>query len=543
MNINIIRKIIAVFTAITIISVFTACRKDDGLGHVFKYDISANPATLDPQQASEPNSNTIIANMFTGLVEIAQDGSVQNGAAESYSVSKDGLAYEFKLRRDIYWIDGEGFEKQCTANDFVFGFWRLFLPETEAPHAKDYFCIKNARAVNEGGVTDRGKLGVKAKSDFELEITLEYPNPRFLSMLAEPPAMPCCEEYFKNAQGRYGLSAECTPSNGAFYLKSWTYDPYSITDTNNLILGKNAKNAESRTVCPSGLNFFIEDEDDHIPDFKNGEVSCIAVSNNEKPLIKGSYSVYEFSNVTCGLVFNSNFALFKNENFKKSLCMLTDRGAIMEALSEYEKADGVVPKQVSIDGKGYRETNGAANIPEYNVKAATDLFSSISSQLDKSLLTGAKMIVPDTAAQTAVSYAMQEWQRELGFYCTVKVLSENEYAKALREGDFDIAVLELSGKYNSPSAYLEQFTKSSGENYTRFYNAEFEEYLNKAEAAASSEESAAFYLKAEQILIDRCAFYPLYYKNEYFFTSKKGEDIIYNPFSKTVNFALAKLRK
>ena len=123
MNIKLFVKIIAVFTALTIAATLTACRKDDGLGRIFKYDISANPTTLDPQQASEPNSNTIIANMFTGLVEIAQDGSVQKGAAEDYSVSKDGLTYDFKIRRDIYWIDGGGFEKQCTANDFVFGFW------------------------------------------------------------------------------------------------------------------------------------------------------------------------------------------------------------------------------------------------------------------------------------------------------------------------------------------------------------------------------------------------------------------------------------
>lgn len=536
-------KITAVLAAFTIIMTFTGCRGDDGLGRVFKYDISANPKTLDPQQANEPNSNTIIANMFMGLVEIAQDGSVQKGAAEDYSVSADGLIYNFKLRNDIYWIDVGGFEKQCTAHDFVYGFQRLFLPETQAPRAKDYFCIKNAQKLNYRYISDFTQLGVKAKSDFELEITLESPNPRFLSMLAEPPAMPCCEEYFKKAQGRYGLSAECTPSNGSFYLKSWTYDPDAITDINNLILGRNSKNAEAWTICPSGLNFFIEDEEDFISDFKNGEVSCIAVSNNQKSEIKGSYSVYEFSNITCGLAFNSKFDLFKNENFRRVLCMLTDRNAIIEAIPEYEKAEGVVPKQVSMEGVSYRETAGAVSIPEYNIKAATDLYNSISSQLDKSLLTGASVIVPDTAALTAVSYVMQEWQRELGFYCNVKVLSEREYAKALEEGDFDIAVLELTGKYNSPSAYLERFTATSVENYTNLNYAELDDYLGRAEKAASSSESAALYRKAEQTLIDRCAFYPLYYKNEYFFTSKKGKDIIYNPFSKTVNFTLAKLPK
>lgn len=542
MNIKLLRKITAVFAAFTIMSTLTACREDNGLGRVFKYDISDNPTTLDPQQANEPNSNTIIENMFLGLFTIAQDGSVQNGAAVEYSVSKDGLVYNFKLRQDIYWMDCGDFERQCTAHDFVFGFRRLFMPETKAPRAGDYLCIEGARRVL-SGLGNPSDVGVKAKGDFELEIRLEAPNPRFLSMLAEPPAMPCNEEFFRAAQGKYGLSAECTPSNGAFYLRSWTYNPYNTPDINNLILRKHTKNAETQTICPSGLNFFIEDEDDFISDFKNGDVSCIAVSNNDKQQIKGSYSVHEFNNITCGLAFNSDYPLFKNENFRKVLCMLADRNAIMEALPEYETASGVVPKQVSMDGKSYRETVGSVAIPEYNVMAAVNLYNSVSRQIDKNYLTGAKVIVPDAAAQTAVSYIMQEWQRELGFYCKVETLSENEYAKALEKGDFDIALLELSGKYNSPAAYLEQFSGAGGENYTHFYNAELENYLAKADEAASVSESAALYLKAEQALIERCAFFPLYYKNEYFFTSKKSEDIIYNPFSKTVNFALAKTRK
>ena len=528
---------------LTIITTLTGCRRDSGEGRVFKYDISGNPTTLDPQQANEPNSNTIIENMFMGLLTIAQDGSVQNGVATEYTVSKDGLTYNFKLRNDVYWIDCADFERQCTAKDFVFGFQRLFMPETQAPRAKDYFCIKYAETINKYAALDVSRLGVKAINDFELEITLEYPNPRFLSMLAEPPAMPCNEEFFKKAQGKYGLSAECTPSNGAFYLKSWAYNEYNNPEVNYLTLGKHYKNAETQTICPSGLNFFIVDEEKHISDFKSGDVSCIAVSNNDRPQIKGSYKVYEFSNITCGLVFNNKFRLFDNENFRKSLCMLVDRDAIMSALPEYEKAVGIVPKQVTMQGEDYRTAAGNIALPEYNKNAATSIFNSISSQLDKSLMTGAKIIVPDTAAQTAMSYIMQEWQRELGFYCKVETLSENEYAKALEAGDFDIAVLELSGKYNSPAAYLEHFRRSDSENYMGFYSAELENYLDRAVAAADNAQSASLYLKAEQDLIDRCGFFPLYYKNEYFFTSGKGEDIIYNPFSKTVNFTLAKQRK
>ncbi|MDE7399894.1 MAG: peptide ABC transporter substrate-binding protein, partial [Oscillospiraceae bacterium] len=113
----------------------TACGKGDGKDRVLKYDISDNPATLDPQQANEPNSDIIIENVYMGLMAINADGSVRAAAATDFVVSDDGLKYEFKLRNDIYWVNSEGFQQQCTAKDFVYGFTRLFLPETSAPRA------------------------------------------------------------------------------------------------------------------------------------------------------------------------------------------------------------------------------------------------------------------------------------------------------------------------------------------------------------------------------------------------------------------------
>ncbi|MFR2155540.1 MAG: hypothetical protein ACLS48_13635 [[Eubacterium] siraeum] len=40
---------------------------------------------------------------------------------------------------------------------------------------------------------------------------------------------------FIKAQGKYGLDAERTPSNGPFYVKTWNYDAWS-NNNNNLVL-------------------------------------------------------------------------------------------------------------------------------------------------------------------------------------------------------------------------------------------------------------------------------------------------------------------
>ena len=532
------KKIISLFTIILIIFSLTGC-SNDGSDKVFKYDISDNPETLDPQQSNESNSDLIIGNVFCGLFRKNADGSLKNGVCESYSVSEDGLTYDFKLREDVFWV-AEEFEKQCTAADFVFGFRRLFLPETAAPHASDYFCIKNSQRINSGNLTDLSQLGVKAKGDFELEITLDYTNPRFLDMLCDSPAMPCCEEFFINSRGKYGLSAENTASNGAFRVKSWYFDPYASTDVNNLILVRNYKNAEIFSVCPSGINFFIEDEEDFAADFLNMDVTCVAVSNRDKPLIKGDFPCEEYPSVTCGLIFNRDYEAFRNRDFVRALALLVDRDEIVAGISGYEKAEGVVSNQVTINGKSYREVVGSAKNLAYESERALELLKKSKPLLNSKLFTGARIIVPDEISETAVSYIMQKWQREIGFYCVMERLSESDYRSRLESGDYEIAVQKLTGKYDSPAAFLEQFSSKNSANYSGYSNAYFEIILEKAQKAVDYSDSAELFAEAENTLIEDAGFVPIYCENVYFFRQKDAEDVYYNPFTRIVDFSQGK---
>ena len=240
----------------------TGCSEDDGTNYIFKYDIAQNPRTLDPQTATDSASYEIIANMFEGLLRIDNEGNIQNAVAEKYTVSPDGLTYTFELKKDVYWTDGDKFEAQCTAKDFVFAFQRLFRPSTKSRTAGDFFCIKNSKGINKGIITDLSELGVKAEGDFKLIITLETPTPSFPSMLTTAPAMPCNEEYYNSTDGRYGLYADAIASNGAFYMFRWNYDQWS-KDNNHIIMRANKKNKENQDIFPYGLNFFIDEEDSY----------------------------------------------------------------------------------------------------------------------------------------------------------------------------------------------------------------------------------------------------------------------------------------
>ena len=535
------RRIIAAALCCFILSM-TGCFEKDGSDGVIKYDIAYNPGSLDPQTASDDSSTLLIASLYTGLLRLEPDGSLSAGVAEDYTVSDDGLTYRFKLSSSNYWTDANGFDAICTAQDFVFGFQRLFDPATRAPRASEYFCIKNSRAINSGAVSDLSRLGVTASGDYELTIELEYPDPNFPMLLTEAPAMPCSEEYFISSQGRYGLSRDTTPSNGAFYLRTWNYDPYTITDNNLLILRRHAKNNEANKVYPSGLNFFIEGDEDFVDDFVSGTISCIAVTEDQRELITGvKYTVQEYDAITVGMLFNKDFELFRTAGFRRALASLIDREKLAQTVTDHAVAYALVPGEVTLLDKSYREYAGEKLTAEYSTDKAQQYYQQALPELDRDLFSGARIITrDDSAASAMISAIMQEWQREFGFYCVVETLSESDFNARLSSGDFEIAMQDLNGSTNSPAAYLQSFTKSGSGNYSGYSSADVTRLVNSAQRAADLSASADLYKQAEQTIIDDAIFIPLYYKNEYFYINKNFADISYNPFNKTVDFTQAK---
>ena len=67
---------------------------------------------------------------------------------------------------------------------------------------------------------------------------LDYPSAEFLQSLTFTAAMPCNQQFFENTKGRYGLDDKSVPSNGAFYIKQWFYDPYG--SDNFIYMSKNS---------------------------------------------------------------------------------------------------------------------------------------------------------------------------------------------------------------------------------------------------------------------------------------------------------------
>src|SRR5512145_1338563 len=91
----------------------------------------AEPGTLDPQLASDNAALTVVADLYEGLVTEGSNGTIEPGAAESWSVGQGGLEYVFKLRRGLRWSNGDA----LTADHFAAGLRRALDADTAAPNA------------------------------------------------------------------------------------------------------------------------------------------------------------------------------------------------------------------------------------------------------------------------------------------------------------------------------------------------------------------------------------------------------------------------
>src|SRR5205807_5984638 len=86
------------------------------------------PESLDPHKTSTTGESRILRQLFEGLVVHDSKANVTPGAAESWTISEDGLAYTLKLRANAKWSNGD----LVTANDFVFTFRRIEDPNQRA---------------------------------------------------------------------------------------------------------------------------------------------------------------------------------------------------------------------------------------------------------------------------------------------------------------------------------------------------------------------------------------------------------------------------
>ena len=175
----------------------------------------SDPESIDPHKARSTQAAEVLRDIGEGLVGYSATGTLVGGAAESWSISDDGLTYTFKIRDAARWSNGDA----VTADDFVFSLRRLVDPATAAFYAQAVDTIVNAEQIIAGEM-ERSALGVTATEGNTLVISLQRPTPYLLSLLTHPSTFPVHPGSVAE-HGNEFTQPENLLSNGAYKLEAW----------------------------------------------------------------------------------------------------------------------------------------------------------------------------------------------------------------------------------------------------------------------------------------------------------------------------------
>jgi ABC-type oligopeptide transport system substrate-binding subunit len=185
-----------------------------------------------------------VTTLFAGLMVFNSDFLAVPWMASKVEGNKDGSVWTFTIRKDSRWSDNA----PVSARDFEYSWKRQLNPESKAPYAAFLYDIKNGEAFNKKQITDASQVGVRAKDDWTLEVTLEGPRGYFPVLAAYLAALPAYQRAVEKFGDKWTEAANIV-CNGPFVLESWEHNKQMTLRKNPYYFG--AKDVQlTKVVIP-----------------------------------------------------------------------------------------------------------------------------------------------------------------------------------------------------------------------------------------------------------------------------------------------------
>lgn len=527
------KKILSLFLAL--VAAISLCACGGSSEDILILPIESDPICLDPQVADSKEAKLMIANCFEGLVRLDKDYKIIPGVAESWEISKDGLTYTFKLRKDTHWkllnsfedVLPEGYKDtyrtQVIAADFVYGISRALDPATQAGDAEKLFSIKNASAVN-SGKQPTSALGISAQDDSTLVITLERADPDFLRILTLPVAMPCHEEFFKATHAKYCLDLKYTFCNGPFYLSRWAED-------NTLSMYKNDEYKGNVKVNPDELYFYVNTEEASVvKKIRQRTYDCAFLSEAAKNELSDNdkLSNYSTENMIYGLCFNCSDSVLSDEDMRRALAMVT-KTSELTANSDNAFTKGIVPDCVRYGENSYREAAGNVSGITYNEQQALTLWKKGLKKLD---ITTAEVVIT-CAEENAplMQQTIQNWQRvfSTSILAKVEVKTAEQISTMIYNTSYQVLYHKITTDSSTVTDTLKKFTSDSSSNIFGFADKNYDKTVNSIITTYSGAAKLNGCVNAEKYILDKAVFLPMLGGLSYAVVNKGVDGLYFAP--------------
>lgn len=444
------RRILVFLCVLALLGGLPACRKDEGAG--FRFPLSGEPLTLDPQAATDDAAHTVIDVLFEGLCR-RENGTVVPAAAD-WTVAENGREYAFSIIPSL-WSDG----KAVTADDFVFAYERT----------KDRAVFRNVEAV-------KAINGV-------LQVTLQKHDPAFLTRIADGGWYPCRRDFFEATNGAYGMETDTLVTNGAFILKSWHHGE-------SLLLYRHEGYHGAADIAPSAVRFVIG-APQNAAALEDGTLdACLLTEATARPTVTVADTLQY-------LWFNTAVSPFTTAAVRRAFRDAVQWETVTPLLGT--PTSSFVSPAATFDGKPY-SNNLPPKQTAYNHAAFVQALTAAGVTATPTLT----LLCEEGADSFRLAqYIVQSWQKHLGVYLSIEQVSAVALASRLTAGNYTVAIAPRTAGGDTPADALSLFCgEEAGSNPSRLRDAAFE-------AALADAETLADWQAAELLLHELCPAVPL----------------------------------
>ena len=473
-------------------------------GGVYTEALVGNFLRLNPfLDIYNPPDHAVDKLLFDGLIKFDSEGIPQSDLAESWGVSQDGTTYNFSLRTDVYWHDGEPF----TSNDVMYTIGLLQSGHGLIPQDLQNFWAE---------------VQVVQLSEYQLQFLLPEAFAPFLDYLT----FGILPEHLLAGKGMEELIDD------PFNLAPVGTGPFKfqrLLVENDQIVGvvMEAFDAyyQGRPYLDEIIFRYYGSSGEAYAAYQDGVVEGLGeVDPSILPAVLSdpNLSIYTAREPILTITYlnldNNEVGFLQNADLRRALLAAIDRDLIIERVygGQAIKANGPIMPST------WAYFTDLETIP-YNPAQARELFMSTgviwdettsSYTTEEGLEIALNLLYPDTPEHAAIAAYIQQGWEALGVKVTLEAKPYDEVLADLAARNYQAALVDINLTRSpdpDPYPFWGQAQIGNGQNYADWDNRSASEFLEQARISVDIVERERLYRNFQVLFMRDMPSLPLFY--------------------------------
>lgn len=468
-------------------------------GGTLTYALATSPDTLDPHRSGLAVSVRVMRTLYDSLVVQTADGSIKPWLAESWTVSKDGKKYTFKLRKDVKFHDGTPFNAEAVK----FNFDRVIDPATKAANA-----LALIRPYTSSKVID----------EYTVQVNLSTPSEAFLGNISQAMLGIVSPTAAKQEGEQFGKKPV---GSGPYQYVDWK-------DNTSIAVKKNpdytwAPETVKNTGAPhiDGITFsIIPEEATRIGSVQSKQVLAAETVPPQNILaLKNSPDLQLLQANTLGLPYtlfiNERHAPWDNVKARQALQSAIDVNAIVKTLylGTYERAWSALTPGIL----GYDESLENTNQPDLtHANNLLDELGWVKGQDGIRVKDGQRLILkyvdgsPNREKRNDIAAMIQQQLKAVGIDVQVNI-TKDIATVVYQNGEYDLyGNSQVNSDPNALSAFYHTAEPSARPTLPGLSDPQIDQWLEQGAVEKDKDQRANIYHNIQQRINELAVIIPVY---------------------------------